>query len=601
MLREISRRARVMYVSICAATGTAFPRRTTQAISALFEGEIDKRNSGNYVLQLSKRFERCAISALAKLPAPGQGDELSAPLFPSERLSSIVWNFADCDDPSLVAEAKAKENELVILVLDEARSTLSEKVEDISQFRLIRKSLAEFALRNPNRRFLAVFVDTSSRIQNFAPSALAQPSRRASILDRELVAPKLYPPFILRDSFDVNFHPCQIQGSDLSSLVNCREYLNAGRPLVSRSTVSSMVTNAISQSDDYSDFLWLKLNGGQTKLTQIGALSMMLWRLGACVHPSHPYATEMVANNMATLLEADHERETMLVAYVPEPKLAIAAAESWGSENVFCTNLVPALQNAFFSGVLDQGERGEVVSQIIWLQAFDKACRKEGKSVGECIEIEKVLGQLIPMQCDTDLSKIIPDHLSGAKVACCQFVQIFDFCGPATRAQAAQRHCGIRVKVNQVGIDLAFPIMDDSAMILCQTKNRIDQQTAGKFSRDCCQKMKPSFVFSDAGFTEREIKDLERSCVRVYMQLGATTAAVFCEEDGGSSCALQLFGMEARCLSPSIRASLVGLLNGRVKLQDFVRFKHSKRGPTEPSPDSEDSILSAWPFFHEPG
>ena len=522
LLREVARKVRVMYVCMRsdAARVTGYPRHTATAMTALFEG-LNRSTASTYVDGLAERFGQCVQSALTKLPPPGVDDETSEASFPSERLAGSVWNFKDVHLPANPQE----ESELVILVLDEARASLDVQVNQISQFRLIRRALARFAKKFKMRRFVAVFVDTSSRIKNFSPSADLEPSLRPTQLDDELIAPKLFMPFILRNSFDVNFKP--LQGNDLSSLVDSDDYLRAGRPLVSMPSSESIVDGrrSISGLTKQLSFLSRKLHGGQSQRTRAGALSEMLCRLGAYVHPQHPYATEMVADYMATLLGTDNERKSMLVAYVAEPKLAIAAADSWASESLFANELAPALQHALMSGAVSQGARGELVSQILWLFAFDKAAQLAGKGVGECVELEQVLTQLLPADSDIDISKAIPIHLQGSKLACCQFVNIMDRFSARIHVQAAQRHCGICFRDGQTGVDLAFPLFKKKlSILLVQIKNRADMQYPNSKTRSACIKMRPEFAFAGDNFDPREIKEMGENSVCVFMQVGAKNA-----------------------------------------------------------------------------
>ena len=458
LLREVARSVPVMYVCMRPEDATGYPRRSSLACDALF-ANLDASSEDSYVTELSERLALCVQSALTKLPSPGDKGDTTEPFFPSEQLADIVWNFADVKNPSTSSAPETK-GQLVILALDEARETLKPAVGELTQFCAIRKALRKFAEANPNQKFLVVFVDTSSRIQNFSPSVKKEQSWRASSVDREPVALKLYAPFILRNSFDQNFSPLEVQGS-LSSLVNCYEYLRAGRPLMSMATTGSMAVGrpSVHVLHRELDLLNLKLHGGQSKRSRQGALSEMLCRLGAFVHPQHPFATEMVADHMATLLETDIERETMLVSYVAEPKLAIAAAKSWQSEALFVEELVPALQYALISGAVDQGARGELVGQIIWQFAFDKCSQQAGLMIGECVDLEQVLMQLLPIDSKIPLSSVIPKHLQGAKLACCQFVNMVGNYSSETHVKAAQRHCGVRVPENQIGIDLVIPVM----------------------------------------------------------------------------------------------------------------------------------------------
>ena len=234
LLREVARKVRVLYVCMRSEkSSTGYPRRSDTAIKALFDG-LHEQSVSKYVEELSARLAKCFQSALTKLPSPGVNDDLSKALFPSEQLAEIVWNLNDVK----VSTEIGRSTELVVLVLDEARATLNKSVEGISQFRLIRRALAKFALSRKKWRFVTVFVDTSSRIGKFSPSADKDPSLRFSSMDAEMIAPRLYMPFIVRHSFDVNLKPHQ--GSDLSSLVGSYEYLRAGRPLVSIPSVGAL-------------------------------------------------------------------------------------------------------------------------------------------------------------------------------------------------------------------------------------------------------------------------------------------------------------------------------------------------------------------------
>ena len=595
LLREVARKVRVMYVCMRsdAARVTGYPRHTATAMTALFEG-LNRSTASTYVDGLAERFGQCVQSALTKLPPPGVDDETSEASFPSERLAGSVWNFKDVHLPANPQE----ESELVILVLDEARASLDVQVNQISQFRLIRRALARFAKKFKMRRFVAVFVDTSSRIKNFSPSADLEPSLRPTQLDDELIAPKLFMPFILRNSFDVNFKP--LQGNDLSSLVDSDDYLRAGRPLVSMPSSESIVhgRRSISGLTKQLSFLSRKLHGGQSQRTRAGALSEMLCRLGASVHPHHPYAREMVADYMATLLGTDNERKSMLVAYVAEPKLAIAAADSWSSESLFANELAPALQHALMSGAVSQGARGELVSQILWLFAFDKAAQLAGKGVGECVELEQVLTQLLPADSDIDISKAIPIHLQGSKLACCQFVNIMDRFSTRIHVQAAQRHCGISFRDGKTGVDLAFPLfMKKLSILLVQIKNRADMQYPNSKTRSACIKMRPEFAFAGDNFDPREIKEMGENSVCVFMQVGAKNALAALEPGSSSYPTLQIFGLGSRCLQPAVRSCLETLIDGRLNFQNFFRYQYSTRDKSEPSPDSENLSVSAWPFI----
>jgi hypothetical protein len=425
------------------------------------------------------------------------------------------------------------------------------------------------------------------------------------MVDSEMISPRLYMPFIIRHSFDANFQP--YLGYDLSSLVGSYEYLKAGRPLVSMPTLLPIPDGRpdASAQENGLKFLQRKLHGGQTMRTRTGALSEMLCRLGAFVHPQHPFATEMVAECMATLLATDNERKSMLVAYVAEPRLAIAAASAWASESYFVNELAPALQYALISGAVSQGARGELVAQIIWLLAFDQAAILARKSVGECVDLEQVLEQLIPAHQTVDLSLAIPKHLRGAQIACCQIVNVASKFNSRIHVQAAERHCGISFCEGQTGVDLGFPLFTKNrAIVLAQTKNRADLQSPGEQVRAACFKMQPKVAFVGGNLGPEEVQAFQNNCVRVFMQVGARTAMAAIDADESSLApTLQIFGLGSRCLSPGVQKSLEVLLNGRLNLQNFAKYQYSVRDPNVPFPGL-DSLVSGkavapWPFIND--
>ena len=595
LLREVARKVRVLYVCMRSEkSSTGYPRRSDTAIKALFDG-LHEQSVSKYVEELSARLAKCFQSALTKLPSPGVNDDLSKALFPSEQLAEIVWNLNDVK----VSTEIGRSTELVVLVLDEARATLNKSVEGISQFRLIRRALAKFALSRKKWRFVTVFVDTSSRIGKFSPSADKDPSLRFSSMDAEMIAPRLYMPFIVRHSFDVNLKPHQ--GSDLSSLVGSYEYLGAGRPLVSIPSVGALSEGRPADLSQLS-FLQRKLHGGQSQRTREGALSEMLCRLGAFVHPQHPYATELVADFMATLLAMDNEQNSMLVAYVAEPKLAIAAAQAWNSETYFVNEMIPALQYALITGAVSQGSRGELVSQIVWLLAFDRAAQVAGKSVGECIELKQVLTQLIPEGQTIDVSLVIPLHLHEAQTACCQIVNVVSKFNSRLHVQAAERHCGVSFCDGQTGVDLGFPLFTENlAIVLSQTKNRADMQYPCSSIQAACFKMQPKVAFAEDNLNPEEVMTFQENCVRVFMQVGGKTARAVIESDlSPLAPTLQIFGLGSRCLSPGVRKCLQVLVDGSLNLQNFAKYQYMTRDPSVPFPDSDPiTSVAAWPFIHD--
>jgi hypothetical protein len=124
--------------------------------------------------------------------------------FQSEYAANRVWNLN-----AVVKPDEPSRGELVLLVFDEARTTLEVSVQGISQFRLIRRALWRYSQGLETRRpIFCVFVDTSSKIQNLAPQAALDSSLRPLQMYMEQTATELFRPYILRGSFDAFSQSC---------------------------------------------------------------------------------------------------------------------------------------------------------------------------------------------------------------------------------------------------------------------------------------------------------------------------------------------------------------------------------------------------------
>ncbi|KAL4246568.1 hypothetical protein ABKN59_008457 [Abortiporus biennis] len=97
---------------------------------------------------------------------------------------------------------------------------------------------------------------------------------------------------------------------------------------------------------------------------------------------------ELVASHMRTAFSVPFHREYLRSGYPSEPMLAEAAAQQtdvWrGNDNPF--PLIDVLQYHLNDGLLDRGERGEVISRALITEAYDRAVRAKGDKEAENIE-----------------------------------------------------------------------------------------------------------------------------------------------------------------------------------------------------------------------
>ncbi len=556
MLLESSKKLRALYV--CFRSGaTGYPPRTVRAITQLFEG-IDVANSDAYLKALVERLKRAEISARKHLPIPGLSARTSkVAMFDSERLSDSVWNLKDI----AMEEELPDSEEPVLLILDEARALLDNSPSGLrfgdTQFTWFRRALHNYWDTYKNAKLFVVMVDTSSRIKNFSPSLLADPSARQVKFEGGAF---LFHPFVWLESFDAVFHSLKLPAGtrDLTPLLKNSYYLQAGRPMV-----------AIPFSDpvQQTNFLLRKLHGGfsgRTPVPNLGHLSVVLARLATAISCLSTTAAELVAEHMVYLLASDLSREQMFVANLAEPRLALAAARAWNTAGELENNLLPALQRAVTYDVISAGDRGEVASQVILLQAFDAACLAAGKNSGECVPLVRFLEQLLPQQSLVDVKNAIPDSLLGSSVACGQFVLLAHYMSLDTNTALAERHCGALFKARQPGVDVIVPIIAPvPAMVIFQIKNLAAQGTA---SAEIDNLMNPSIAFNDQKILHSELVDLDKNCVRVYMQLGANKFSADCIKGG----ALHIYGLSSRCLSTPVACALEMLLEANNCIESFV-------------------------------
>ena len=596
LLRETARQLPVLY--ICLRQGNSgFPNRTDAAYSALFCSLDVSRGEAHCQNDLVERLRLAEISARQNLPGPNtvcKGYSLSDALFPSEQFRNLVW------DLSAINTNKPPQwdaQEPILLVLDEARELLEESeprlIFGVNKFRFLLRALKQYWAAYPQALLFTVMVDTSSRITKFAPpSSKWLPSARQM---KDLVGGSLLHPYILRRSFDAIFHEHKLpEGTrDITPLLSNKDYLLAGRPLVALQDPNK---------GRKLEFLLYKLYGG-TKMSKksLGPLSTVLCRLATSISCHSSEGVDLVAEHMIHLLAADLERELMFVSHLAEPRLAQAASLAWMNEDLLLQMMLPSLQQALISGLVSVRARGEIVAQIILLKAFDAACVNAGKSCGEYVPLMSVLKELLPVENDIDIEAAVPVALRSASVACGQFVQLaHNFC-LNTIVRLAERHCGASFKSMQPSVDLFFPIVSDvSAVALIQVKVHENEDRESRESLRRCSAMLPSVAFSNQKCSTSDLENLDKNCVRIYMQLGSRANHAICRENDNpqvSASALQIFGLSSRCLSQAVRKSLRVLLGASCNLESFENEKAASAEGVYPIQVDVPKLRKYFPFI----
>jgi len=617
LIREIARSYyRTVYVCLRDEHSSGYPPRTQGAFTHLFARPPTNANA-EFSRILASRFKRLVLSAINNLPDPRRPDANSNEdrvEFPSTRFGAKLWNdellkpWTEMDN-ALFPNGDWSMPQMVVLAIDEARYTLDERsfVNGLSLFRYIRKAATLCAVEIPKHiRFFVIFLDTSSRIQNFSPSLVHDPSRRSTELEDEGIQLELFRPHILSHTFDVHFTRLLPPGTtDLRPLLESNEWLNAGRPMLKELSVTGKRT------------LKIKLQGGGTAPTEmVDRLAIILARVGAQVSPVSHYASEMVAGNMATLLDVDLRRESCITTFMAEPALARVAGRMWGKGGMLEESLIPALHEGIVSGAFNKGRDGELVAQIIFLLAFDNVCKSLGKEIGEMVPLKHVITELLPEELNVEavnmvLDRCIAAQLREASVSCVQFVNL---CGQLERdeiLQLAERHTGGVLSVGQPGLDLFLPVIhSELAAIVVQVK-ACEALHDSSYPNSAGRLLRPSVAFAGGPLDiEPDLTHLDANTVRIYMQLGAVEPKerYVCKQVKGDTgkettplpFPLQIFGVSSRCLSSTVRASLAAILADGATWETFISRQSllEAKSARRHGPVSRDLRYkrACWPF-----
>eukprot|EP01042_Synura_sphagnicola_P036583 gene36583-biopygen10565 len=387
LIREIARsHYRTVYVCLRDERSSGYPFRTKDAYEYLL---VQRERDTDFARVLADRFKRLICSTLENLPDPRHPVDPAA----NPRKKSIEF-------PSELIGNKLW-NAQLLKPCDKSDTIIFPKGE----------------LLEPQMVVLAI------------------DEARHTLENSQL---ELFHPHVLSHTYDVHFTRVLPPGTtNLRPLIQSKEWLNAGRPTM----------KALSSIGDFT--LETKLQSGALAPTKtVDRLAIVLARVGAQVHRSHHYASEMVAGNMATLLDMDRTGESCITTFVSEPALARAAGRIWWRDRMLETALIPALHEGVASGGVNRGRDGELVAQVIILLAFDKVCKALKKDLGELVPLRLVITELLPDELnEVAVTEVLdrcipPAPLRDALVSCVQFVNL---CGQLERDEIlrmAERHVG---------------------------------------------------------------------------------------------------------------------------------------------------------------
>lgn len=282
----------------------------------------------------------------------------------------------------------------IVFAIDEARSLLvsSQKLGDNTLYHYFRIASALIPGYDSTMKanVFALLLDTVSKVANFLPSSIADPSFRYITKSTNL-----YSPYWTIDLWDVlavtidrdSLLAVHRGSTPLNEFL--REFFRQGRVLWGRTlddfrdteSPTAAVLRAITSAK-------CKLMGGinfeddikqDPRRVIIDQNMIALWcvRASLLVKPQGELASDLIANRLGVCLAVSQNRKTVYVGYSSEPLVAEAAARILNHSKIkFGENLEPLI-SFIREGLVEPGPKGELTVRILLTLAWDHAIHKK--------------------------------------------------------------------------------------------------------------------------------------------------------------------------------------------------------------------------------
>lgn len=315
---------------------------------------------------------------------------------------AISKSFKEANSAEYVtSQPSASEDKLqAIICFDEARALLDTEhrpePERDMKFRALRRALrhqTKIGEDTDDKRFFALFLDTTGRVSDFSPPTRDDLSLR--YVDPETL--DLFPPLYKIHGWDL-FAVDDEEGwrqlyysLEPSNSVRRLAYMRRlGRPLWG--ALCSMLS-----PDEVQNFAMKKIFRGHDEqtMTEIEALALLSYRINFDVRlPS--IAKELTAGYMLCISSIDKTRSLLKTFQSSEPMLALCSQQKMSLESDSRLQIVRTLYSSIPKGTINTGDIGEIVAALILLFSFDRALPQ---------------GTFIPMKLSQFLESLLPDKV----------------------------------------------------------------------------------------------------------------------------------------------------------------------------------------------
>lgn len=236
-----------------------------------------------------------------------------------------------------------------LFVFDEARSLLKNDSLKSSLFLQLRRALWHFPT---NSGAFSVVLDTISRISNFQPASMDDPSQRARHESHAL-----FEPFYILSTTDVMVAPAT-QAKLLDDVIEPKVLYRYGRPLwgaqldaVIEDLLDTQLSNLVVLAKE-------KLVGGGNRLSSLNkqnlnetiAIAILGPRIGLDVSPQSQLASELVASHMRSCAFISSDRQSLITMFPIEPILSEASAQLIYVHNISLVSIIEKLISSVRNG-----------------------------------------------------------------------------------------------------------------------------------------------------------------------------------------------------------------------------------------------------------
>ncbi|KAF9507409.1 hypothetical protein BS47DRAFT_1351722 [Hydnum rufescens UP504] len=340
-------------------------------------------------------------------------------------LEQLLGRIDDCCESS---QDTQKDHVKLMLYFDEAHILAQRKVPGDLDGKDMYDVLCSCFSLLPSSSVFVIYLSTQSDISDLAPRRSLSRSARARENPEALQAPITETPFDCSPRFPVN--PGELKLEDVYTVDFMAQF---GRPLFwtllvgagdqrdqVRSTIVDLARSKLILNSNISQNYDTVAPAAKTAVLDV--------LLNLDFEPRRQVAldreTQLVAGHMRVVFSVPKECEYIRSGYPSEPLLAEAASRQMDefqqrASNPSINAMAQILQSEFNSGILDQGQRGEVVFRLLLSEAYRRAVREDhpdesSRNFSKGCKLTTFIGELFSASFGDQILTSLPDNVKSS-------------------------------------------------------------------------------------------------------------------------------------------------------------------------------------------